>query len=171
MIGPGDHPNKAWSALTPGTVLDAVLETFDPAALADSDLVEAVAACERQASHLHALQARMLAEIVSRTSRDECADAVGPAMTLEPGHVAERVTLAVELAGPLSATMTALDAGQVTLEKAGIIAERTRHLAVATRTAVETVAVERAPTLTPAQLQRWLDDALGGGCTSNCATS
>jgi hypothetical protein len=61
----------------------------------------------------------------------------------------------------LPATWSALDAGQITLEKAGIIVECTRHLPQGTRIAVERPALERAPKLTDYQLRRWLVGALG----------
>lgn len=66
MIRPGDHPSAAWASLAPGTVLNAVLETFDPPALPRRDLPRVAAAYQRQGAHLDAMQARIIAELAAR---------------------------------------------------------------------------------------------------------
>lgn len=170
MTGPGDHPQPAWAGLAPGTVLDAVLEMLSPPTLRRRDLVAAVAACERQVSHLHALQCRLMAELTARdaeagrddhTRRSTTARDVGRALTLESALAAKRVALAAELAEDFPATLTALGAGRVTLEKAGVVAERLRRLKPGARAVVEAAALEHAPRLTRRQLHYWLDDAVG----------
>ena len=163
MIRPGDHPSAAWASLAPGTVLNAVLETFDPPALPRRDLPRVAAAYQRQGAHLDAMQARVIAELAARDEPPGGAATpvtVAEALHLDLEAATELVTLAVDLVTGLPATLAALDDGRITLPKARVIARRTRRLGPATRTAVEAVALARAPELTEPQLRRWLDDAM-----------
>lgn len=166
MMRPGDHPSAAWAGLAPGTVLNAVLETFEPAALPRRDLPRVAAAYQRQGAHLDAMQARVIAELAGRADPPggpATAVTVAEALHLELDAATELVSLAVDLVTGLPATLTALDEGRVTLPKARLIAQRTRRLGPATRAAVEAVALDRAPQLTETQLRRWLDDAMTPG--------
>lgn len=163
MIRPGDHPSAAWATLAPGTVLNAVLETFDPPTLRRRDLPRVAAAYQRQGAHLDAMQARVIAELASRTGPPGgpgTAATIAEALHLDLDTATELVSLAVDLVTGLPATLAALDEGSITLAKARIIARRTRRLGPATRAAVEAVALARAPQLTEPQLRRWLDDAM-----------
>lgn len=163
MNRPGDHPSAAWASLAPGTVLNAVLETFDPPALSRRDLPRVASAHQRQGAHLDAMQARVIAELAGRTEPPggpATAVTIAEALHLELDAATELVSLAVDLVTGLPATLTALDDGSITLPKARLIAQRTRRLGPATRAAVEAVALARAPELTESQLRRWLDDAM-----------
>jgi hypothetical protein len=163
MIRPGDHPSAAWASLAPGTVLNAVLETFDPPALPRRDLPRVAAAYQRQGAHLDAMQARVIAELAARSEPPggkATPVTIAEALHLDLDTATELVTLAVDLVNGLPATLAALDDGRITLPMARVIAQRTRRLGPATRAAVEAVALARAPELTEPQLRRWLDDAM-----------
>ncbi len=173
MIAPADQPGAAWRALPPGTVLNAVIETLDLGALPRRELVDAVRAAQRQVAHLDALRARVVAELARRADPPggpATAATVAAALSLETDEAEELVGLAVELVQSLPATVTALDEGRITAEKARIIATHTRRLAPSTRATVEAVALARAPELTEAQLRTWLHDAMSCG-QGHCASS
>ncbi|WP_147375378.1 DUF222 domain-containing protein [Jiangella rhizosphaerae] len=173
MIRPGDHPSAAWAGLAPGTVLNAVLETFEPPALPRRDLPRVAAAYQRQGAHLDAMQARVIAELAGRPDPPggpATAATIAEVLHLELDAATDLVSLAVDLVTGLPATLAALDDGRITLPKARLIAERTRRLGPATRAAVEAVALTRAPALTETQLRRWLDDAMARGDGANGAT-
>ncbi|SEF17874.1 DUF222 domain-containing protein [Jiangella alba] len=174
MTRPGDHPSAAWAGLAPGTVLNAVLETFEPPALSRRELPRVAAAYQRQGAHLDAMQARVIAELAGRVDPPggpATAVTIAEALHLELDAATDLVSLAVDLVSGLPATLAALDDGRITLAKARLIAQRTRRLGPATRAAVEAVALARAPQLTEAQLRRWLDDAMAPGNGEGRATS
>ncbi|TDE08783.1 DUF222 domain-containing protein [Jiangella asiatica] len=173
MIAPGDRPSAAWRGLPPGTVLNAVIETLDLRSLPRPELVDAAVAAQRQVAHLDALRARVVAELAARPDPpggDATAATVAQALALEPEQAGELVELAVELVRSLPATLTALDEGRITVDKAAIIARHTRRLAPSTRATVEAVALARAPELTESQLRRWMHDAMSCG-EGHCASS
>jgi hypothetical protein len=79
---------------------------------------------------------------------------VAAALTLTGRAAQDEVTLALDLAGPLTDTRSALAAGRIDLAKAKIIAAGVATLSAAHATAVQTVVLPDAPDLTTGQLRR-----------------
>ena len=79
---------------------------------------------------------------------------VAAALTLTGRAAQDEVTLALDLAGPLTDTRSALAAGRIDLAKAKIIAAGVATLSAAHATAVQAVVLPDAPDLTTGQLRR-----------------
>ena len=79
---------------------------------------------------------------------------VAAALTLTGRAAQDEVTLALDLAGPLTDTRSALAAGRIDLAKAKIIAAGVATLSAAHATAVQAMVLPDAPDLTTGQLRR-----------------
>ncbi|MEJ5944559.1 DUF222 domain-containing protein [Pseudokineococcus basanitobsidens] len=127
----------------------------------DAGVREAVVALERQAARLDAVRLRLLAAAdersVGRTGgAPSTADWLVGATTTRAEHARKRVDLAVALDTTLTATGTALAAGDVTGDQAGVIATTMTRVHpdvdAATRTDAEAFLLEQAQHLDPRRL-------------------
>jgi hypothetical protein len=141
-------------AMVPGPELAALL-----AGLAASvDPVGVVAQWERVKAWVDAQAVRATALLA-----EDCADEwvwrerqadLAVALTIGSGASHERIAVADELVRELPATVSALEAGAITMAKARVIAEQTQELEPADRAVVEQRVLAEAETLTCAQLRR-----------------
>ncbi len=159
----------------PGAVLAARLAAINPADLDDDyDALEVVAAWDRLKSWVDARQLGAVAEFARRplsigltpdvarakrgplgsVRRSNPDDEIAARLSISSGSASFRLGLAVELAGPLTATAAALAAGEIDLQKAHSIADGCRYLDPATATEVETIVLARAGDQTNAQLKK-----------------
>jgi hypothetical protein len=159
--------------------LSAVLDQIDVVELPGFELVEVLVACARQVAHAEARLLEVLAEFAHRradpwpvadsasTARhpargsEFAADEVGAALATSRVAAGHRLVLAVDLVERLPATLTALRAGRIDLQRARVIAEETAVLVDARDPAssaarlarVEERVPGRAWTQTPARLR------------------
>ncbi|MEJ5946103.1 DUF222 domain-containing protein [Pseudokineococcus basanitobsidens] len=140
--------------------LDALL-TAEVWRCTDAGVRDAVVALERQAARLDAVRLRLLAAADDRsvgraTGAPSTADWLVGATTTRAEHARRRVDLALALQGPLTATGTALAAGDVTGDQAGVIhTTMTRvhpDVDAATRTDAQAFLLEQATHLDPRRL-------------------
>lgn len=66
-VAPGAPDLSRLASLPPGAALASALESIEPADVSDFDLVEVIAACERQSSWATARQLAAIAELAGRT--------------------------------------------------------------------------------------------------------
>ncbi len=146
------------------------------AALTDDELIGVLRAWSRQASWAQARRLAAVAELARRRPADGTppglpgqfpsdiseftGDEVALALTLAPRTGAAEVALALELARRLTATAAALEAGQIDLTKAKILAEILGGLTLDNARAVEAVVLPQAGGLTNGQLRRKLEKAV-----------
>ncbi len=161
--------------MVPGPELAARLAAIDPADLDDDyDTLEVVAAWERQVAWTNAGQLAAVAEFARRpvsigltpdvarakrgplgsVRRSNPDDEIGARLSISSGSASFRVGLAVELAGPLTATAAALAAGTIDVQKAHSIADGCRYLDPGTAAEVEGLVLTRAGDQTNAQLKK-----------------
>jgi Domain of unknown function (DUF222) len=141
------------TAMAPGPELGALLVEIDPAVVDDdADLVEVIAAWDRQIANANANQLAAMAEFAHRpwlvsddpdvardargtlgsATREFAADEIAPRLGISPGSAGYRLGLALDLASPLSKTAAALSTGTIDMAKARTIADACRYLDPAT---------------------------------------
>ncbi|MEJ5915918.1 DUF222 domain-containing protein, partial [Pseudokineococcus sp. 1T1Z-3] len=127
----------------------------------EGEVRDAVLALEVQAARLDAARLRLLAVADERGLEaagggPSTADWLCAATTTRAEHARRRVTLAVDLQGPLAATGKALAAGAVTAEQAGVIAAAMGRLHPSldadTRAEAQTFLIAQAAHLDPRRL-------------------
>jgi len=169
------------ASMAPGPELGAMLAAIDPALVDDdADLVEVIAAWDRQIAYANAYQLAAMAEFGRRpwlvsndldvardqrgalgsATRDFADDEIAARLGISPGSAGYRLGLAVDLASPLCATAAALAAGTIDVAKARTIAEACRHLDCATAVELEAAVLGRAPELSNGRLKTALRKAL-----------
>jgi hypothetical protein len=167
--------------MVPGPELGNLLAEIDPALVDDdADLVEMIAAWDRQIAHANARQLAAMAEFARRpwlisndpdvardqrgalgsTTREFAEDEIAPRLGISPGSAGYRLGLAIDLASPLRATANALSTGTIDMAKARTIADACRHLDPATAVELETAVLGQAPNLSNGRLQTALRKAL-----------
>ena len=158
-----------------GAELATRLAAIDPADLDDDyDVLEVIAAWDRQVAWTNAGQLAAVAEFVRRplsigltpdvarakrgplgsVRRSNPDDEIGARLSISSGSASFRLGLAVELAGPLTATAAALAAGTIDVQKAHSIADGCRYLDPGTAVEVEATVLSRAGEQTNAQLKK-----------------
>jgi len=136
----------------------------------DDELVGVLRAWRRVTSWAAACELAAVAELARRRPADGSPPAfpgrlplnvsefvpeeVAAALTLTGRAAQDEVTLALDLAGPLTDTRSALAAGRIDLAKAKIIAAGVATLSAAHATAVQAMVLPDAPDLTTGQLRR-----------------
>src|SRR5450432_2913838 len=169
------------ASMAPGPELGALLAAIDPALVDDdADLVEIIAAWDRQIAHANAHQLVSMAEFARRpwlvsgdpdVARDErgalgsatrefAEDEIAARLGISPGSAGYRLVLAIDLASPLRATAAALTAGTIDVAKARTIADACRHLDPATAVDLEAAVLGQAPKLSNGRLKTALRKAL-----------
>ena len=163
--------DKAADVLCPGPVLAALTEqtAADPASLTDDQLIGALQAARRLASHADYQQTIVIAEYARRRQAQfEAAKAAGKpvggrdgefpgeelAMELveTPLYTGLRIDTAVELTARLPRTLAGMAAGSIDLTRAMTIAARTRSLTDADAAYADEVLAAAAPGRRPDQL-------------------
>ena len=81
-------------------------------------------------------------------------DEIAARLSISSGSAGFRIGLAMELAGPLTATAAALAAGEIDVQKAHSIADGCRYLDPATAVEVEAIVLARASDQTNAQVKK-----------------
>jgi hypothetical protein len=174
--GAGDGPG-----FTDGGVLDVLAAGLPLAGFAadahdrlgqvsDDELVGVLRAWRRVTSWAAASELAAVAELARRRPADGSPSAapgrlplnvsefvpeeVAAALTLTSRAAQDEVTLALDLAGPLADTRSALAAGRIDLAKAKIIAAGIATLSAAHAAAVQAAVLPDAPDLTTGQLRR-----------------
>ena len=170
-----------WAGFTDGGVLDMLAAGLPLAGFAadahdrlsevgDDELVGVLRAWRRVASWAAAGELAAVAELARRRPADGSPpaapgrmprrlsefipDEVAAALTLTSRAAQDEVGLALDLAGPLAATGSALAAGRIDLAKAKIIAAAVAALTAAHAAAVQAAVLPDAPDLTTGQLRR-----------------
>ena len=161
--------------IAPGPALAARLAAIDPAELDDDyDVLEVVAAWDRQVAWSNAGQLAAVAEFTRRplsigltpdaarakrgplgsVRRSNPDDEIAARLSISSGSASFRVGLAIELASGLTATGAALAAGEIDMQKAHSIADGCRYLDPGTAAEVEATVLARAGDQTNAQLKK-----------------
>jgi hypothetical protein len=161
--------------IPPGAELAARLAAIDPAELDDDyDVMEAVAAWDRQIAWSNAGQLAAVAEFARRplsigltpdvarakrgplgsVRRSNPNDEIAARLSISSGSAEFRLGLALDLAGPLTATGAALAAGEIDVQKAHSIADGCRYLDPSTAVEVERSVLARAGDQTNAQVKK-----------------
>ena len=161
--------------MAPGPELATRLAAITPADLDDDyNVLEVVAAWDRQVAWSNAGQLAAVAEFsrrpmsfgedpdVARAKRGPLGsvrrsnpdDEIAARLSISSGSAGFRVGLAVELAGPLTATAAALAAGEIDVQKAHSIADGCRYLDPVTAAEVESLVLARAGNQTNAQVKK-----------------
>jgi hypothetical protein len=161
--------------VAPGAELAARLAAIDPGEVDDDyDVLEVVAAWDRQVAWSNAGQLAAVAEFTRRplsigltpdvarakrgplgsVRRSNPDDEIAARLSISSGSAGFRVGLAIELAGGLTATAAALAAGEIDMQKAHSIADGCRYLDPRTTTEVEAIVLTRAGDQTNAQLKK-----------------
>jgi hypothetical protein len=169
------------ATIAPGAELAARLAAINPADLDDDyDALEVVAAWDRLKSWVDAGQLTAVAEFARRplsigltpdvarakrgplgsVRRSNPDDEIAARLSISSGSASFRLGLAVELAGPLSATGAALAAGEIDVQKAHSIADGCRFLDPGTATEVEAIVLARAGDQTNAQVKKAVRKAI-----------
>lgn len=169
------------ASMSPGSELGVLLAEIDPALVDDdSDLVEVIAAWDRQISNANANQLAAMAEFARRpwlvshdpdvarnergalgsATREFAADEIAPRLGISPMSAGYRLGLALDLASPLSKTAAALATGTIDMAKARTISDACRHLEPATAVELEAAVLAQAPQLSNGRLQTALRKAL-----------
>jgi Domain of unknown function (DUF222) len=142
-----------------------LLSLLDPATLSDAGRVDLLAALERQASWLAAVQQRALAALdaaaddaVTDTDRDVAErftrEQVGAALRLSPFTAERRLAVARQLATRLTDTAGLLARGEISYQHAARLAEAVEHLDAEVAAAVEQRVLPRAVTQTVGQFAK-----------------
>jgi Domain of unknown function (DUF222) len=137
----------------------ARLADVDPEQLADELRVPLIQAWERADAWLQARKQRALAAVADATIRcgnpgDEARFEVGAALRLSPNTAADRVWVATQLTGKLSATLAAMATGDVTYWQAHNLAHAVVGLTDDQVGAVERRVLTRAPDQSLADTKR-----------------
>jgi hypothetical protein len=161
--------------MAPGPELATRLAAITPADLDDDyNVLEVVAAWDRQVAWSNAGQLAAVAEFSRRpmsfgedpdvarakrgplgsVQRSNPDDEIAARLSISSGSAGFRIGLAMELAGPLTATAAALAAGEIDVQKAHSIADGCRYLDPATAAEVESRVLARAGEQTNAQLKK-----------------
>jgi hypothetical protein len=161
--------------VAPGAELATRLAAIDPADLDDDyDVLEVVAAWDRQVAWSNAGQLAAVAEFARRplsigltadvarakrgplgsVRRSNPDDEIAARLSISSGSAGFRLGLALDLAGPLKATGAALAAGDIDVQKARSIADGCHHLDPATAVQVEAIVLARAGEQTNAQVKK-----------------
>lgn len=161
--------------IAPGAQLAARLAAIDPAELDDDyDALEVVAAWDRLKSWVDAGQLTAVAEFARRplsigltpdvararrgplgsVRRSNPDDEIAARLSISSGSAGFRLGLALDLAGPLTATAAALAAGHIDVQKAHSIADGCRNLDPSTAVQVESTVLARAGDQTNAQVKK-----------------
>jgi hypothetical protein len=127
-------------------------------AMTPAQLLAELRAIAEERARLDAREVRVLARFSAlrndpTCSTDYASDEVAAELALTPMAAARRVGVAVEMTDRLPDTVGALDHGVLDLQKATLIAERTRVLDDATATAVEATVLAFAPGRTIRQIR------------------
>ncbi len=162
-----DHPDGVAAELagSPPSPDDAVvLSQLDPAALSHAGRVDLLAALERQAAWLAAVQQRVLAamagdaaaagDAVDRSGRQWLREDVACALRLSGVTAQRRLDVAQALAERLPGTLALLDRGQISYLYAASLAEAVDGLDGEQATAVEDRVLARAAGQTLAEFRR-----------------
>jgi hypothetical protein len=163
------------ASIAPGPELAAILAAVTPADIDDDyELLENIAAWDRQKSWTDAGQLAAIAEFARRplsigenpdvarakhgplgsVRRSNPDDELAARLSISSGSAGFRLGLAVELAGPLTATGAALASGEIDVQKAHSIADGCRYLDPATAAGVEAMVLAKASDQTNAQLKK-----------------
>jgi Domain of unknown function (DUF222) len=163
------------ASIAPGAVLAAILAATVPADIEDDyELLEDVAAWDRLIAWANAKQLEAVAELARRpwrlgvagdvarsrrgplgsVCREHPDDELAARLSISSGSAGFRLGLAVELAGPLTATGAALASGEIDVQKAHSIADGCRYLDPATAAGVEAMVLAKASDQTNAQLKK-----------------
>src|SRR6185437_15632170 len=161
--------------IAPGAQLAARLAAINPADLDDDyDALEVVAAWDRLKSWVDAGQLAAVAEFARRplsigltpdvararrgplgsVRRSNPDDEIAARLSISSGSAGFRLGLALDLAGPLTATAAALAAGHIDVQKAHSIADGCRNLDPSTAVQVENTVLARAGDRTNAQVKK-----------------
>jgi Domain of unknown function (DUF222) len=161
--------------IPPGAELATRLAATNPADLDDDyDVLEVVAAWDRQVAWSNAGQLAAIAEFARRplsigmtpdvarakrgplgsVRRSNPDDEIGARLSISSGSASFRLGLALELAGPLTATGAALASGEIDVQKAHSVADGCRFLDPATAAEVEAMVLARAGDQTNAQVKK-----------------
>ena len=159
----------------PGAELATRLAAINPADLDDDyDVMEVVAAWDRQVAWSNAGQLAAVAEFARRplsigltsdaarakrgplgsVRRSNPDDEIAARLSISSGSAGFRLGLALDLAGPLTATGAALAAGEIDVQKAHSIADGCRYLDPSTAVEVESSVLARAGDQTNAQVKK-----------------
>jgi len=160
--------------IPPGAELATRLAAIDPAELDDDyDVLEVVAAWDRQVAWSNAGQLAAVAEFTRRplsigmtpdvarakrgplgsVRRSNPDDEIAARLSISSGSAGFRIGLALELT-ELPATAAALANGQIDMQKAHSIADGCRHLDPGAATEVEAIVLTRAGDQTNAQVKK-----------------
>jgi Domain of unknown function (DUF222) len=169
------------ATMVPGPKLGSLLAEIDPALVDDdADLLEVIAAWDRQIANANANQLAAMAEFARRpwlvsddpdvvrdergalgsATREFAPDEIAPRLGISPMSASNRLGLALDLASPLSATAAALATGAIDIAKARTIADACRHLEPATAVELEAAVLGQAPQLSNGRLHTALRKAL-----------
>jgi len=161
--------------IPPGAELATRLAAINPADLDDDyDVMEVVAAWDRQVAWSNAGQLAAVAEFARRplsigltsdaarakrgplgsVRRSNPDDEIAARLSISSGSAGFRLGLALDLAGPLTATGAALAAGEIDVQKAHSIADGCRYLDPSTAVEVESSVLARAGDQTNAQVKK-----------------
>jgi hypothetical protein len=129
--------------------------------MSPADLLAEMRALARERARLDAREARLLARFSALRNKSNsgvgyAADEVAAALRLTPLAAVRRVGNAVTMVERLPATVSALDCGELDLQKAVAIAERTRVLPRDKAAMVEAAVLEFAPGRTVRQVREKL---------------
>ncbi|HEY0868807.1 MAG TPA: DUF222 domain-containing protein [Acidothermaceae bacterium] len=165
------------AAMAPSVELASLLAGVTPDLVDDdNDLLEVIAGWDRLASWVTAHQLVAVAEFARRpwstgvgpdtavarakrapvggVGRDFPDDEIAARLAITSGSAGFKLSLAVTLASPLTATADALRAGVIDVQKARAIADGCRHLDPATAVEVETTVLARAAGQTAATVRK-----------------
>src|SRR5665213_2597517 len=161
--------------IPPGAGLATRLAAINPADLDDDyDVMEVVAAWDRQVAWSNAGQLAAVAEFARRplsigltsdaarakrgplgsVRRDNPDDELAARLSISSGSAGFRLGLALDLAGPLTVTAAALANGEIDVQKARSIADGCRYLDPATAGEVEAIVLTKAGDQTNAQVKK-----------------
>jgi uncharacterized protein DUF222 len=166
--------------MPPGAELGVMLAGLDPTLVDDADVLEIIAAWDRQTSHSNAMQLAAMAEFARRpwsvdddtdaardrrgapgiVTREFADDEIAARLGISPLSAGYRLRLGLALMSPLSATAGALKAGTIDVAKARTLADGCQHLDPATAVEVESAVLNKAPQLSNGRLKAALRKAL-----------
>jgi len=152
LPGPAAPDLSVLASLPPGAALASVLGLVDPVGVDDFDLVDVIAACERQAAWAAAVQATAVAELAGRAvfagrrveARRLAGMEVAARLRLSPSTGEHRVVVAQTLVAILPATLAALHRGEIDYRKAAVLAEAALGLSAEQARQVEGLTLPQA---------------------------
>ncbi|HEY0217717.1 MAG TPA: DUF222 domain-containing protein [Cellulomonas sp.] len=170
-----DPTDLALADLLPGAGLAALVDSLDPAAASDADVVEVVAAAARLEAWAHAVAARWAGVLAHRPAmhpvwsslagpvpaQDSVAgDELALRLAVSRRRGAALVAEGVAYGGPLAATGEALETGRIDPARAAVIVERLTPLPLQVTLDVEDRVLPGAGRRTVEQLRRDVERAL-----------